>query len=201
MKSRFLLATFLLSITAAAADRWASPDKFYSVAPPETWTYREDAPGGHRSFAWISPDQKAEIRISATYNLVRLPKELPDEIVDAFFPNERGVTPMQKVSGAGWDGLRREYTNSDKSTRWLAVSARNETTVVALTMSAPSSDFEHFRAAFDSVWHSLMLGGKTSSIQAMQRTAGRSAFPLSMTSTFNPQPRSPSPAVADLVSR
>jgi len=37
--------------------------------------------------------------------------------------------------------------------------------------------------------------------QAMQRTAGRSAFQLSMTSTFNPQPRSLSPAVADLVSR
>jgi hypothetical protein len=37
--------------------------------------------------------------------------------------------------------------------------------------------------------------------QAMQRTVGRSAFPLSMTSTFNPQPHAPSPAVADLVSR
>ena len=37
--------------------------------------------------------------------------------------------------------------------------------------------------------------------QAMQRTAGRSAFPLSMTSTFNQQPHAPSPAVADLGSR
>jgi hypothetical protein len=37
--------------------------------------------------------------------------------------------------------------------------------------------------------------------QAMQRTAGRSAFSLSMTSTFNQQRRASSPAVADLVSR
>jgi hypothetical protein len=37
--------------------------------------------------------------------------------------------------------------------------------------------------------------------QTMQRTAGRSAFPLSMTSTFDPQPHAPSPAVADLVPR
>jgi len=37
--------------------------------------------------------------------------------------------------------------------------------------------------------------------QAMQRTAGRFAFPLSMTSTLNQQPRALSPAVADLVSR
>ena len=37
--------------------------------------------------------------------------------------------------------------------------------------------------------------------QAMQRTAGRSAFPLPMTSTFNPQRHTPPPAVADLGSR
>jgi hypothetical protein len=37
--------------------------------------------------------------------------------------------------------------------------------------------------------------------QAMQRTAGRSAFSLSMTSTFNLQRSALSPAVTDLVSR
>ena len=37
--------------------------------------------------------------------------------------------------------------------------------------------------------------------QAIQRTAGRAAFPLSMTSTFNLQRRALSPAVAGLVSR
>ena len=36
---------------------------------------------------------------------------------------------------------------------------------------------------------------------AMQRTAGRSAFPLSVISIFNLQPRALSPAVADLGSR
>jgi hypothetical protein len=40
-----------------------------------------------------------------------------------------------------------------------------------------------------------------SSNQAMQRTAGRSAFPLTVTSTSYQQPRALSPAVADLVSR
>jgi hypothetical protein len=42
---------------------------------------------------------------------------------------------------------------------------------------------------------------KESSNQAMQRTAGRVAFSLAMTSTPNPQPRASLPAVADLVSR
>ena len=36
---------------------------------------------------------------------------------------------------------------------------------------------------------------------AMQRSAGRSAFPLSMASTFNLQRTAPSPVVADLVLR
>ena len=70
-----LLATLLAAGSAVAAERWTSPDKFYSIAPPSGWDYREDAPGGHRSFAWISPDGKAEIRISATYNLVPTPEE------------------------------------------------------------------------------------------------------------------------------
>jgi membrane protease YdiL (CAAX protease family) len=47
----------------------------------------------------------------------------------------------------------------------------------------------------------LLLARTERPNQAMQRTAGRSAFPLSMTSTFNPQPRALSPAVADLGSR
>ena len=42
------------------------------------------------------------------------------------------------------------------------------------------------------------VGGTQSSNQAMQRTAGRSAFSLPMTSTFNLQPHALSPAVADL---
>jgi hypothetical protein len=158
MKSRVLLATFVGAATAFAAERWTSPDKFYSIVPPSGWSYREDASVDHRSFAWISPDAKAEIRISATYNLVRLQKDLPDLVVDAFFPDERGITPIQKVNGTGWDGLRREYVNADQSTRWLGVAARRDFTVVGLTMSAPASDFDRFRPTFESVWHSLQFG-------------------------------------------
>jgi hypothetical protein len=158
MKVRVLLASLLLAATALATERWTSPDKFYSIAPPHDWTYGEDASGGHHSFAWTSPDRKAEVRISATYNLVRMPKDLPDFVLDAFFPDERGLTAMQRVSGAGWDGLRREYTNTDQSTRWLAVAARKDTTVVGLTMSAPASDFDRFRPIFESVWQSVKLG-------------------------------------------
>jgi hypothetical protein len=158
MKSRVLLSALLLTFDAVAAEHWSSPDKFYSITPPSGWMQREDAPGGHRSFAFISPDRKAEIRISATYDLVRLPKDLPDDALNFLFPNERGVTPMEKIHGVEWNGLRREYTNADQSTRWLAIAARNGSTVVGLTMSSPSADFERFRPVFESVSQSLKLG-------------------------------------------
>jgi membrane protease YdiL (CAAX protease family) len=47
----------------------------------------------------------------------------------------------------------------------------------------------------------LLLARPERPNQAMQQTAGRSAFRLSMTSTSNLQPQAPSPTVADLVSR
>jgi membrane protease YdiL (CAAX protease family) len=47
----------------------------------------------------------------------------------------------------------------------------------------------------------LLLARPERPNQAMQQTAGRSAFPLSMTSTSNLQPHAPSPTVADLGSR
>ncbi|MGI9087113.1 MAG: hypothetical protein ACR2HH_05130 [Chthoniobacterales bacterium] len=63
-----------------------------------------------------------------------------------------------------------------------------------------------FRIRFDPdskvvVYRRVRPAATPASNHAMQRTAGRSAFPLSMISTFNLQPRALSPAVADLVSR
>jgi hypothetical protein len=55
------------------------------------------------------------------------------------------------------------------------------------------------RAAFPSIYRRCAT--PKASNQAMQRTAGRSAFLLEMTSTFNLQQHTLSPAVADLVSR
>ena len=153
-----LIISFLISTNAFGEERWTSPDKFYSITPPPDWSQRDSASGPHRSFAWVSPDRKAEIRISATYGLVRLPHELPNEIVDAFFPRQRGLTPVNKVLGDGWDGLRREYTNADESTRSLALSARRGSTIVAITMTAPASDFDRFRPFFESAALSLTLG-------------------------------------------
>ena len=54
-----------------------------------------------------SRDEEVEIRISATYDL-NLPEALLDYVLKIAFPNEHGATPITKLQGNGWDGLRRE---------------------------------------------------------------------------------------------
>jgi hypothetical protein len=79
-------------------------------------------------------------------------------VLELAFPNERGVTSVTKLSGKGWDGLRREYTNADETKRWLGVTARRGSTAVLLTVTAPAKEFERYRATFESVRESLQLG-------------------------------------------
>jgi hypothetical protein len=146
-----------IAATTVAAGGWRSPDKFYSITPPAGWTYSESEGDAGSSYAFTSPDGGAEVRISAMYHL-SFPEELPDDVLELAFPNERGVTPITKVRGKGWDGLRRECTNTDQTTRWLGVTARRGSAAVLLTMKAPSDEFERYRATFESVRESLQLG-------------------------------------------
>lgn len=153
MKSGVFFIALLSAVSAMAADRWRSPDKFYSITPPSAWQHSASG----FSHAFTSPDGKAEIRISATYHL-SLPEVLPDEVLEIAFPKERGLAPIKRLRGKDWDGLRREYTDTDESTRWLGIAARHGSTAVLLTMKAPSKDFERYRATFESVGESLEFG-------------------------------------------
>jgi hypothetical protein len=158
MRLRILfLVPLLIATSAVASERWLSPDKFYSIIPPIGWKHSETKSSVGSSYAFTSSDGKAEIRISATYHL-GLPKVLPDDVLELAFPKERRISPIDRVRGTGWNGLRREYTDADESTRWLGIAARRGSTAVLLTMRAPSKDFEHFRPIFESVSQSLQLG-------------------------------------------
>jgi hypothetical protein len=140
MRSSVLLATFLLTIAALAAERWTSPDHFYSIAPPAGWGYREDTARLHRRFGFISPDRKAEFAFSAIYNLVRLPRDLPDSALEYLIPGGARCQVDTESARGRWDGLRRGYTNADQSARWLAVVARRGSTLVGTTMRAEASE-------------------------------------------------------------
>ena len=156
MKSRVLLVTLAVAASSFAAERWWSPDKAYSIIPPADWSYSTSKGEQGSSYAFTSPGRKAEIRISAAYH-ISLPETMPDDVLEMAFPKEHGTTPIARVRGNSWDGLRREYTDSDESSRWLGVAARHGSTVVLLTMKAQAKELEHFRAAFDSVTQSLTL--------------------------------------------
>jgi hypothetical protein len=148
---------FLCAGTSGAADRWQSPDKFYSIVPPSGWQHSESKSAHYVSYAFKSPDGQAEVRISATSHL-NLPDVLPDDLIESGFRNEQGLGSIQRIRGTGWDGLRREYTNKDKTRRWLAVGARRGSTAIFLTMNAPSQEFDRYRDQFESVGRSLQVG-------------------------------------------
>jgi hypothetical protein len=156
MKSRVVVLTLLITGSAFAAERWWSPDKAYSIVPPPDWSQSTSKGEQSSSYAFTSPDHKAEIRVSAAYH-ISLPENMPDDVLEMAFPKERGTTPIARVHGTAWDGLRREYTNADESARWLGFAARHGSTVVLLTMKAPAKDFERFRPIFEAVGQSITL--------------------------------------------
>ena len=157
MKWRVLLFAVFVVATAVAAERWWSPDKFYSIVPPADWKHSESKTVAGFSYAFTSADGQSEVRVSATYHL-NLPGGLPEDVLELAFPNERGLAPIKRIRGKGWDGLRREYTNGQHTKHWIGVAARRGSTVVLLTMVALEKDFERYRATFEAVSDSLQLG-------------------------------------------
>jgi hypothetical protein len=142
---------------AFAIERWSSPDKFSSISPPADWRATGSKGAAGSSYAFTSPDRKAEIRISATYHL-ELPSDLPDDVLGVAFAKERGLAPIQRIRGTGWDGLQREYADSADGTRSLGFAARRDSTAVLLTMKAPSKDFDGYRSIFEEAARPLKLG-------------------------------------------
>jgi hypothetical protein len=139
MKTCVLLLGVCVVATAIAAERWWSPDKFYSIVPPAGWKQSESKTATGSSYAFTSPDGQSDVRVSATYHL-NLPDVLPEEVLELAFSNERGLAPIERIRGKGWDGLRREYTNAEHTKRWLGVTARCGSTAVLLTMVVPEKN-------------------------------------------------------------
>ena len=154
MKPRIVLLTVFLVASGLAAERWWSPDKDYSIVPPNGWKQSTSKGDAGSSYSFTAPDGKSEVRISAAYH-ISLPETMPDDVLGMAFSKERGITPITAIRGSGWDGLRCEYIDDTESTRWLGVAARHGSTVVLLTMKAPAKEFEHLRPTFQSVGESI----------------------------------------------
>jgi hypothetical protein len=153
-----LIITAAVVSSAAGIDlkQWQSPDKFYSFLIAADWDQAKE-PGEPPTFVFKSPDGKAEIRVSAAYG-VNLPEKLPDEVLDLAFPNEKGLSEIAHIRGSGWDGLQRDYVDTAQTQRWTGIAARNGSTVILITMSAPTMAFPEFEKTFKSVAESLKLG-------------------------------------------
>ena len=160
MKLRTALFLVIIpALTAANAEpvkKWQSPDKFYSIELPADWSQVK----GERdiqTFVFKSPDGQAEINISAAYDL-HLPETLPTDILEIAFEKDKGLTEIARIRGHDWDGLKREYINAAQTQRWSAIAARNGSTVILLTMTAPAIEFARFEDVFKRAGESLQLG-------------------------------------------
>ena len=154
-----LLLIIILGLNSAGAQsvkKWQSPDKFYSIELPADW---EQVKGVRdiQTFVFKPPGGEAEVDISAAYDL-HLPETLPTEILELAFEKEKGLTEIERIRGRNWDGLKREYVNTNQTQRWSAIAARNGSTVILLTMTAPTIDFERLEDVFKRVGESLQLG-------------------------------------------
>lgn len=154
------VATFatIASISGfAETKQWQSPDRFYSISVPTDWKQITTTIKSHTTYRSKSPDGQAEVAISAVYNL-DLPEVLPNDVLEAAFSNEKGITDLKRIHGISWDGLKREYANASDTERWIGAAARNGSTVLLLTMTAPARSFDRFRDTFEKVAQSLTLG-------------------------------------------
>jgi hypothetical protein len=113
MKSRVLFSIFMVA-TAIAAERWWSPDRFYSIIPPAGWKHSESKTAAGSSYAFTSPDGQLEVRVSATYHL-NMPDVLPEEVLELAFPNERGLVPIKRIRSK--DGMVCDASTRMHSTR------------------------------------------------------------------------------------
>jgi hypothetical protein len=156
MNLRALFFSFMITAIAVGAERWSSPDEFYSIIPPAGWKSSKFKGPSNFGYEFTSPDGNSEVSISAMYH-VNLPAVLPERVLEIAFPNEHGIAQIKRIHSKGWDGLRREYTNTPHTKHWLGVTARRGSTVVLLLMQSPEKEFERYRATFEAVAESLQL--------------------------------------------
>jgi hypothetical protein len=151
-----VIIPILTSTGAEPVKKWQSPDKFYSIELPADWAQVK----GERdiqTFVFKSPGGEAEIDISTAYDL-HLPETLPTDILELAFEKDKGLTEIARIRGHDWDGLKREYINAAQTQRWSAIAARNGSTIVLLTMTAPAIEFARFEDVFKRIGESLQLG-------------------------------------------
>jgi hypothetical protein len=111
-------------------------------------------------YSFYSPDGECEITISATYHL-NLPKKLPESVLTVAFEQEDPLNAIRQVNGQQWDGWRQDYANKQKDKFWLAVAARNGTTLVLLSLRGPMDRMQELQDNYEKTIRSLVLGNLT----------------------------------------
>jgi hypothetical protein len=104
MRSSVLLATFLLTIAALAAERWTLPDHFYSIAPPAGWAIGKTRLVFTEGSGSYRPTERLNSHFPRSTILSAFQGICPTRHWNTLFPEERVARSIQRVHGEGGMG-------------------------------------------------------------------------------------------------
>ena len=213
---KFLLPILLLLIAAQDAFAQLPPHRGERVdlVVPDGFKITEskqggfDAASGDVLFAVAQNEAKHTIRCYHASNVPLKQEEVPRflDFMKATFSRNPGVrvlkSELRTANARSWGTIDLEVLDDRTDNLLLIAFFSVDGSPSRFEFGGPLSDIDKLRSARDQlIERTKATETAQKPNQAMQRTAGRSAFPLPMTSTFDLQPHAPSPAVADLVSR
>jgi hypothetical protein len=139
--------------------RWTEPDGFYSIEVPKDWIFKKhgfNICGKQYVYSFYGPNNIDEITISASYNLEYLPEQTSSFVLTEAFPDHKPTTELHKAYGEKWDGWRQNYEQGNNF--WYAIAARNNDTVVLLTIMGQEKEQLSLDSTYNRIIESLKVG-------------------------------------------
>ena len=159
MVFRFLpgiIAATVGTFASAGELEWVtyqSPSGFYSVDHPRDWRVERDG-----NVVNISPDNDSGAVTISAYIGKAVP-DLAEQLISGSFATEQPTSPLLKVSGSGWKGVRRTFIDKSNTPHreWVAVVATNVHGTVMITSNEVSTRIAERGPVYARILQSLRL--------------------------------------------
>ncbi len=146
-----------LSISAFAGEpQWLthrSPSGFYSVNYPPDWKLQQD----NNIFNIVPKDESGAVTISAYIG--NAAPSLAEYLISETFKTQQPTSPLIKISGSGWKGIRRTFLDTSETPHreWEAIMATNAYGMVLITSNEISPKTADRGPVYAKILRSLKL--------------------------------------------
>lgn len=154
-----LAAVAVSTFAAAAEPNWVtyrSPTEFYSVEHPSDWSIER----AENIVNIVPSDKTGAVTISAyTGERGKLPPLDAEQFIAGTFPTQQPTSPLLKVTGPGWEGLRRTFLDTSKTPHrvWEMIVAKSADGVVFITSNETSLRMAERAPVYTRIMQSLKL--------------------------------------------